>query len=70
MENAAKIYFPDGKITDLVVGQDGVKKIFAAKEKPNSLIVLTDEGILEYVNMAWLLSRDYASAESKKNKAA
>jgi len=64
MTNSVKIFLPDGKITNLTVGTDGVQKIFVAKETPNTVIVLTDEGIVEYGNVTWVALRDYA--EKKK----
>jgi len=68
MINAIKIFFSsqsDAKSIDLVVGQDGVKKIFPNKENPRNIVILHDDGIVEYGNVDhYIAMKDY-----KKNEA-
>lgn len=61
MINAIKIFLVAGeKSRDFTVGTDGVTKIFPDKENPRNIIILTDEGIIEYGNVAYYIaSKDY-----------
>jgi len=51
----------DGKWLAFVKGVDGVSNIFASKEEPSTLVVLSKEGITSYTGFPFLLERDYAS---------
>lgn len=56
------IVYVAGDLVDLVVGKDGCKNLFTDKESGH-LIVLTDEGIIEYAH-PFTLYRDYAKKEN------
>jgi len=64
MITAIKIFLPDGKVVDLVVGKGGVKKAFFDREVENKIVVLMDDNIVEYTNCPSVAMKDY-KAEAK-----
>lgn len=58
MTNAVKIFL-DNKVEDLVVGNNGIRKIFWDKDVPSRLVVLHDEGITTYTGFKVVEMKDY-----------
>lgn len=69
MITAAIIFFPNGEIKETItVGSDGVKKIFfnynkETKTSDDTLVVLTEDNILEYHNFPVAVQKDYSEKE-------
>jgi len=60
MITAIKFYLPDGKVVELVVGKDGVKKVFYDRDVPSKCVVLMEDNIVEYNNIPSIAMKDYA----------
>jgi len=63
-----KLYFPTASDTskpflELHVGADAVSKIFFDKENPNTLVVLTEEGIATYTGFLVVCIKGYKAKE-------
>jgi len=63
MITAIKIFLPDGKIVNLVVGKEDVKRVFFDREVENKIVVLTDDNIVEYTNCTSVAMKDYKEKE-------
>jgi len=59
MITAIKIFLPNGKIVDLVVGKDDVKTVFFDREVENKIIVLMTDEIVEYSNCPSIAMKNY-----------
>lgn len=65
MITAIKIFLPDGKIVDLVVGKGDVKKVFFDREVEGKIVVLMADNIVEYNNCPSVAMKDYKKEEDK-----
>jgi len=64
MINHVKIFLGKEKVEEITVGVNGVKKIFfdfnkETKESSDTLVVLTDENIVEYHGFAVVALKEY-----------
>lgn len=65
MIRSIKIFLPNGKEIDLEVGgKSGITKIFTDREIPNTVVVLTENGIFQYGNVTYVAEKDYAEKKA------
>lgn len=69
MITAAIIFFPNGEVKETItVDSGGVRKIFfnynkETKTSDDTLVVLTEDNILEYHNFPVAVQKDYSEKE-------
>jgi len=59
MIESVVIYLPEGEIERLMVGKDGITKIFTDRDATHTLVVLSDKGITEYGNVTYIAQKAY-----------